>query len=523
MAGEPITRRPRVETRFPVVRLLEALEGVFRAEADPAGVEEAVAAVAEAAGVSGAYLEVEAPPLPRLRIGYGTLRTGPSSSAAASEADDERRTSATQSVHELHARTAGTRLGRLWLEAADRDAADLAARALELTLDAAWARASLAGHLARLEALDEASRAIAGELALERVLQLIVDRVRDLVEARYAALGIVDETGAIERFITSGISPAERARIGAPPRGRGLLGVIIREGRSLRIADIRADPRSAGFPPYHPPMTSFLGVPVTVKGRPIGNLYLTDKIGDSEFSEADQRLVEMFALHAGIAIENARLHDRVRRLAIMDERERIGRDLHDGIIQSLYAVGLSLEDVPELMADDPAEAAARVDRAIESLNLTIRDIRTFIFGLRPEHVEAADLAASIAALADEFRLNTLIDVELDLEATPPDIPAEARIQLLQIAREALSNIARHAKATRASVGVAVEGDVVRLVVADNGRGFDPGAPRDVGHQGLRNMAERAAELGGELSIESSPGAGTRIIVALPVARLTEGS
>lgn len=479
--------------------------------------------MAEAAGVTGAYLEVEAPPLPRLRIGYGTLRAGPSSSAAASGADDGGSTTPGRSVRELRARTGATRLGRLWLEAADREAADLAARALELTLDAAWARASVAGHLARLEALDEASRAIAGELALERVLQLIVDRVRDLVEARYAALGIVDEAGAIERFITSGISPAERARIGAPPRGRGLLGVIIREGRSLRIADIRSDPRSAGFPPHHPPMTSFLGVPVTVKGRPIGNFYLTDKIGAPEFSEADQRLVEMFALHAGIAIENARLHDRVRRLAIMDERERIGRDLHDGIIQSLYAVGLSLEDVPELMADDPAEAAVRVDRAIESLNLTIRDIRNFIFGLRPELVEAADLAASIAALADEFRLNTLIDVELDLEAAPPDIPAEARIQLLQIAREALSNIARHAKATRASIGVAVEGDVFRLVVADNGRGFDPGAPRDAGHQGLRNMAERAAELGGELSIESSPGAGTRIIVALPVARLTEGS
>lgn len=523
----PTARRPSAaETRFPVVRLLEALEGVFVEPTTTPGVEEALTAVATMAGIAGAYLEVDAPPLPPLRIGYGTLRAGPprdDKRAADPGRPDRPMIHPARSVRELRARAGDTRLGCLWLEALDPEAADLATRALELALDAAWARASVANHLARLQALDEASRAIAGELALERVLQLIVDRARDLVDARYAALGIVDETGTIERFITSGISPAERTRIGAPPRGRGLLGVIIREGRSLRIADIRSDPRSTGFPPNHPPMTSFLGVPVTVKGRPIGNFYLTDKIGAREFSEADQQLVEMFALHAGIAIENARLHDRVRRLAIMDERERIGRDLHDGIIQSLYAVGLSLEDVPELMVDDPAEAAARVDRAIESLNLTIRDIRNFIFGLQPELVEPGDLAASIAALADEFRLNTLIDVELDLEAAPPDIPAEARIQLLQIAREALSNIARHAKATRASVGVAVDGDVFRLVVADNGRGFDPNLPRDAGHQGLRNMADRVAELGGELAIESRPGAGTRIIARLPLGRLTDHS
>ncbi len=514
-----------VAARFPIVRLLDALDAFLRSPASStAAVADALAAVASTAGVAGAYLELDASPLPAVRAGYGTLRDGPPpavAAAAPAKAGEAVRPGGLRSC-ELRSSSGAVRLGRLWLAADDPAAIDLARKALELAVDAAWARASVAQHAARLEALDEASRAIAGELALERVLQLIVDRARDLVDARYAALGIIDEGGTIERFITSGISPAERARIGAPPRGRGLLGVIIREGRSLRIADIRADPRSAGFPPHHPPMTSFLGVPITVKGRPIGNFYLTDKIGAREFSEADERLVEMFALHAGIAIENARLHERVRRLAIMDERERIGKDLHDGIIQSLYAVGLSLEDVPDLMTDDPAEAAARVDRAIESLNLTIRDIRNFIFGLRPELLEEADLAASISTLADEFRLNTLIDVELDLEATPRGIPPEARIQLLQIAREALSNIARHAKASRASIAVALEGEKLRLVVADNGRGFDLSVPRDAGHQGLRNMADRATELGGELAIDSTPGAGTRIIVTLPLRTLVEG-
>ena len=210
-----------------------------------------------------------------------------------------------------------------------------------------------------LEALDAATRAIAGVLDLDAVLQLIVERVCALADARYAALGIVDEFGGIDRFITVGITPEQRALLGPPPTGHGLLGLIIREGRSYRIPDIAAHPDSYGFPPNHPPMTSLLGVPVTVKGRAIGNLYLTDKRGAGEFSAGDQQLVELFAHHAGIAIENARLHEQVRQLAVVEERDRIGQELHDGIIQSLYAVTLSLEDVETLMTEDPAEAKAR--------------------------------------------------------------------------------------------------------------------------------------------------------------------
>ena len=186
-----------------------------------------------------------------------------------------------------------------------------------------------------VEALDDATRAIAEVLDLEDVLQLIVDRVRTLVDARYAALGMADPSGRIERFLTTGISAEQRAAIGPLPEGHGLLGVIIREGRSLRIPDIAAHPDAHGFPPNHPPMTSLLGVPITVHGRTVGDLYLTDKRGAPAFSEADQRIVELFARHAGIAIENARLHDRLAALRVVAERERIGRDLHDGVIQGL--------------------------------------------------------------------------------------------------------------------------------------------------------------------------------------------
>ncbi len=274
------------------------------------------------------------------------------------------------------------------------------------------ARASARAAVDRLQAVDDAARAVAGVLSVDRVLQVIVDRVRELVDARYAALGIVDTTGRIDRFITSGIARSVRDSIGEPPRGKGILGHIIRNGRSIRISDIDGDPRRAGFPPGHPEMHRFLGVPVTVKGRPIGDLYLTDKRGDVEFTEEDQRIVETFALHAGIAIDNARLHEQVQRLAVVEERERIGRDLHDGIIQSIYAVGLSLEDVPELMDEDPDDAKARVDRAIEALDKTIRDIRNFIFGLRPELLQGMALAAGLAALVEEFRVNTMVDAEV---------------------------------------------------------------------------------------------------------------
>ena len=247
------------------------------------------------------------------------------------------------------------------------------------------------------EALDAATRAIAGLVSVDEVLQVIVDQVRPLVGAQYAALGIVDESGVIERFITSGMDDETRARIGALPRGHGFLGLIIEENLAFRIPDINVDRRRYGFPPNHPPMTTFLGVPVTVKGRSVGNLYLTNKAGGQEFNEGDEQIVESFARHAGIAIDNARLHEMVKGLAILDERERIGKDLHDGIIQNIYAVGLSLEDVPELMDEDRDEVVRRVERAIDSLHHTIRDIRNFIFELRPQLLGGMSLLAGLAA------------------------------------------------------------------------------------------------------------------------------
>jgi signal transduction histidine kinase len=479
-------------------------------------------AVARACGASGARLEAVMESAAPVAAGWGTLarrpgRTGRGSVVALPLLGEGEGAGGSASSD-----TARPATGTLWLDDPQRHVED-AARLVEIAVARARDRAETARAERRLAAVDEAIRAMAGVLAVDRVLQVIVDRVRILTGARYAALGVHDQSGAIEQFITSGIGRPERARIGAPPRGHGILGVIIRENRTIRLDDLMADPRRVGFPPNHPEMHSFLGVPVVVRGRTIGNLYLTEKEGG--FTSEDQREIETFARHAAIAMDNARLHDQVQRLAIVEERERIGKDLHDGVIQAIYAVGLSLDDVPEMMDDEPDEARRRVERAIDGLDQTIRDIRNFIFGLRPALVDGVDVVEGLAALADEFRVNTMIDVELRAgpTATTPVIGPDRTVELLAIAREALSNIARHARASRAAISVEPDPEIAGLevVIADNGSGFDPGAPRAIGHQGLRNIRTRAISIGATLLVDSHPGSGTRIIVRVPGARTAD--
>ena len=227
------------------------------------------------------------------------------------------------------------------------------------------------------------------------------------------------------------------------------------------------------------------------------------------------RLVESFAVHAGIAIENARLHEQVQRLAVFDERERISKDLHDGIIQNLYAVGLSLEDVPELVRSDPDEVERRVERAIDSLHLTIRDIRNFIFGLRPELLSGTTLISGLVAIVEESRHNSMIDIELhvgDMETEPDD---DTTAHVLGIVNESLSNVARHSGATSATVFVESNRAAgLRVVVSDNGHGFDPATAVSLGHQGLANMRSRATSVGASVEIVSDS-SGTRVVVHRP--------
>jgi signal transduction histidine kinase len=365
----------------------------------------------------------------------------------------------------------------------------------------------------RAAALEKALAAVAAELDLDRVLQLIVDQVRVLSRARYAALGLMSRDGTIETFITSGISAAARARIGALPTGHGLLGALIREGRSIRVADVNRDRRSAGVPPHHFGVRSFLGVPVLVRGRAVGNLYLANRRDGQPFSAADQELVERFALHAGIAIDNARLLDEVQRLAVVDERARIGRELHDSVIQRLYGVSLSLEDVPDLVPGDPDDARRRVDTAIDALHLAIVDLREFIYDLRPSLTAPADLRRSLTALGEEVERRGAITVDTRIDEVP--LSSHAATELVAIARELLSNVTRHAGAARATVRLSVAGDRVRLRVTDDGRGFDPRGRRASQQRGLANVRDRSTALGGRVTIRSRPGSGTVVTVSVP--------
>ena len=481
--------------------VLDALDA-WQVQPDEARTATLAGAIGDLAGQMGLVvgrLRVAAPPLPELDVDLGVGASG--------------------AEFVLHPRGEATPIGSVRIRG-DADQAAALTQALERGFLAARVRAQADRARRQLAALDQAVRGISGILDVELVLQLISDRVRELVGAQYAAIGIVDAGGTIERFITSGISDEERARIGDLPHGRGLLGLIIRENRTYRIPDIGAHEESYGFPPNHPPMRSFLGMPITTTGAVVGRLYLTDKLDAAEFSEEDQELVEMFALHAGIAIENARLHDKVRRLAVVDERDRISRDLHDSVIQAIYAQTLALDDVPELMAEDAAEAGRRVDDAIDALHAVIRDIRNFIFGLRPVMLESGSLADGLRQLATELHRNGAVDVSVSIPDDPShaDLPIEVVAELLAITREALSNVARHASATHTSVTLVTAGDELRLELADDGRGFDSERSADQGHHGLANMRARSDALGGSFEVVSSLSEGTRIIISVPRRR-----
>ncbi len=365
-------------------------------------------------------------------------------------------------------------------------------------------------------ARNQAARAIGRALDLDQTRQQIVDSARELVGARYAAVGVFNSDRELERFVFSGISQVEAGRIGHLPTGRGLLGVVLDEKGPLRVARISEHPLSVGFPPNHPPMTRFLGLPIAAGEQVLGNLYLTDKTDGTEFSESDAEFVGMLATHAGVAIQNARLYEEVGRLAIVDERSRIGMDLHDGVIQSIYAVGLNLETIHLLMDQDPAKAQELISQAIAGLNDAIRDIRNFILDLRPRRFQG-DLAGGLAQLVREFQANTMVKVDVQVsDQLPISLPPSVSLAIFLTAQEALANIARHARASKVRLELEDSGKAVTLSVVDDGQGFDVLQQHQMMGHGLANMRARAEELHGSFDVSSVPGTGTSITLAFPL-------
>jgi len=368
---------------------------------------------------------------------------------------------------------------------------------------------------ARLAALNAAGMWMTSELGTAAVLQRVVDQAREIASAKYAALGVFDPTGTVEQFITSGITPEERALIGPLPHGLGLLGLLQREPHALRLRDIKEHPASVGFPPNHPPMRSFLGTPILWRGKALGNLYLTEKQGVAEFTSEDEQAVATLAAQAAIAIENARLYGQAERVSVLEERHRIGMDLHDGAIQSLYGLGLLLEDAAARIEREPVPAREVILHAVDRLNVAIADLRSYVLGLRPVRGSDRPLTESLATLAEQTRSNALLDVDVAVsEVAAAALDGVGREAAFYIAADALGNIARHARAQRASLRLSLEDSNVTLEIVDNGVGFDYARATE-GH-GLRNMRERAFAVGGQLHVDSAPGQGSRLRFQVPI-------
>jgi signal transduction histidine kinase len=349
------------------------------------------------------------------------------------------------------------------------------------------------------------------DLDLPAMLRRIVQAGIDLVDARYGALGVLDESRTrLAQFIAIGFDEETHRKIGHLPEGHGLLGLLIVEAKPIRLPDLTEHPDSYGFPPGHPPMRSFLGVPIRVRDEVFGNLYLTDKTTAEVFTDVDEELVVGLAAAAGVAIENARLHARVQQLTLLEDRERIARDLHDTVIQRLFATGLSLQGISRLVRADPATAEQRIELAVDDLDLTVKHIRTAIFAL--EAPGGAGPTGSLrhrvlettrdAAQALGFEPRVLIDGPVDMGASD-----DAAADVVATLREALSNVARHARATRADVELVADETTLTVRVIDDGRGLpepgsDPSPEEGEGH-GLKNIATRAERWGGSLTLATN--------------------
>ncbi len=438
-----------------------------------------------------------------------------------------------------------------WQERIEELNAELQLRVTEL----GWANEQIARRHRELEAVNGAIAAISSALEPSEVLQRIVNAARELVSAQYAALGVTADDGKITEFITSGISVSDREAIGRPPSGHGVLGLLIRERRPIRIPDLSSHSDACGFPPNHPDMRSFLGVPILFQGVAVGNLYLTNKCSAEEFTEDDENLLVLLANHAAVAITNSRLYaasqasadqlqrwneelevkvaNRTRQVeqytkdmtlrvlaAQEEERRRIARELHDETAQSLSTLLINLDLLELQLPQNDLQLQTGFDRLRNLAKRTLDETRALSHDLRPTILDDVGLVAAIHWYADEFTKTFGVPVAVDAE-TPAEerLPPQMEVALFRIAQEALTNIGKYAAADNVVVRLAFPNSSAELVVRDDGTGFDlddvPGPTRE-GGLGLYGMRERAELLGGSLTIDTAAGRGTTITVIAPI-------
>jgi len=366
-----------------------------------------------------------------------------------------------------------------------------------------------------LRAVSTAVLAVTAHLSVREVLQTIVTSARRLLDARYAALGIPDDSGSFAEFLADGISDEQWRAIGPLPRQHGLLGTMLRDPNPVRLADIRAHPDFGWWPAAHPVLTDFVGMPIVDGDRILGELFLANKVTPGGFTAEDEELLRLLAAHAAIALVNARLYERSRELSIVEERQRIARELHDAVTQKLFSLRLTADAAATLVALDPA-------RAVDELGIVRRlaaevadELRAIVVGLRP--VDLAGDGLDVALRKQAELLDRVHGSAVRFSGGPvPRLTAAAEQAAYRIAQEALHNALRHGSPSTVEVTLDASGGTVRLEVADDGRGFDLGPAGAAGRLGLASMRDRARAAGGRLELRSSPGAGTTVRLLLPV-------
>jgi len=367
--------------------------------------------------------------------------------------------------------------------------------------------------LQRLSEMAVTNDILSGEADLSQVLYRIAARTKEITSADYAAISTFDGHGSLNRFVFVGINDESARRLGVPPTGRGLLGELANYERPLRLDNLTVHSLFTGWPEGHPVMQAFLGVPIRAGGRTIGSLYMTRLAGAEPFSGDDELSAAILALQAAVSVSAAIARERAGRLLLLEERERIAHDLHDGTIQSLYALGLEY-DVFSRRPDIPDELRLALQGGLERINQLIADIRSYITLLEAEApAHEPEISRDLAYVVRQMVPKGIVTVVNVTAPSLPDLSMRESEDLLYIAREALSNAVRHSGASRIGVDLRQVGEVIALTVQDNGRGFDPATVR-IG-LGTVTIRTRTARLGGSLSVVAIPSMGVTVRVEIP--------
>ena len=364
-----------------------------------------------------------------------------------------------------------------------------------------------------LEAVRETASAILGGTGADEVLQLIAARARDLVGADLATVMTPVAGGAELRISAADGAHAAGIRGILLPLQGSISGEVIRGQHPIVIADAAADTRAYQAAVSASRTGPSVCVPLSVRGVAFGTLGVSNTVGGRAFGDDDVRLLESFAAQASLGLEYTRTQRELLRLSVVEDRERIARELHDGVIQALFAVGLSLQATAGMLAD--SRASARLQDVVNEVDRVIGDLRNYIFGLRPGVLAQGRVLEALEQLAHEFQAGTGVTTVVEVDETLEHPVAANSVHIVQLTREALSNVGRHAGAQTCRVSLLRQGSTAVLEIDDDGGGFDVEAVRS-GGMGLGNLESRARSIGGRLQIASVSGEGTTVRVTIPV-------